>query len=143
MKNSRLLILITLVAITFSACSEKSKTEAQKAGDQIEETANAIGKDFEAQKNQFIAKAENEIEAINIKIDKLDKKLKEGSNDVKAETKKAMEKLKEQKEKLNNDLSDLEDATKENWEQLTAGIEDGFQDLKRGYNSLLEDMKAS
>lgn len=48
--------MITLVALTFAACSEKSKTEAEKAGDQIENTAKAIGNDFNEKRISLLRK---------------------------------------------------------------------------------------
>ena len=96
-----------------------------------------------AKKDQFIVSAEKEIEEINEKIEKLDKKIEDNSNEVERETKEALQSLKDEKEELHQELSELENASKENWERLTASIEEGFEDLKRGYNSLLEDMKTS
>tara|TARA_R110002124_G_scaffold134129_1_gene296753 strand:- start:4417 stop:4581 length:165 start_codon:yes stop_codon:yes gene_type:complete len=54
-----------------------------------------------------------------------------------------MESLNNQKEELEKDLENLRNSTKENWKTLAANIESGFENLKKGYNNLLDKMKAS
>lgn len=142
MKYFRFITLITLLSLTIAACSEKTKNEAEQVGERIESTTNSIGNDIEESKDQFIANAEDEIEALDKKIEELDKKMANVSDDVQAETKKTMESLNTQKERLEKDLESLKNTTRENWRVLASNIESGFDDLKEGYNNLLDKMKA-
>jgi TolA-binding protein len=142
MKNFRIVTMIALLSLTVSACSEEAKNETEQMRDQIESTTKALGNDIQVSKDKFITNAEDEIEALDKKVAELDQKMGNASDDVQAETQKALDNLNEHKERLERDLDSLKNSTKDNWKILAGNIESGFEDLKVGYNNLLNKKKA-
>jgi len=135
-----LLITILSLATLMVGCSDSSdqKTTAQqfdKVKKETSETAQDM-KDYTfAQKDTFIETMQQQMDAINRDLEKLEARIEKSSDTAKAEAKPKLQALRDQAAKLNQKLGDAKNASESTWSDVKAGFKKGYDELKDGFQS--------
>lgn len=144
MKNTLLpLTLLTLTAFAVgcnpsadNSANENRKTTSEQLDKVKAETKEAAHdmKDYAyAQKAEFVAKMQGQLDAINRDIDQLSAKVEKSSDAVKAEAQPKLQALRDQAAKLNTQLDQAKNATESTWDSVKAGSEKAYDALKDGF----------
>lgn len=80
-------------------------------------------------RNEFIAKAKEELDLLNAKIVDLEAKANEKTGEVRRELKAKISGLRESKEQAERRLEDLRLASKPAWEDVKQGVEHAWKSL--------------
>ena len=136
MKNKTL--LITLLSIgAFAVGCKKEQTTSQQLENVKVETKQAAQdmKDYTfAQKTEFVAAMQSQLDALNKDIDQLAAKIDSSSDAVKAEAKPKLQALRDQAAQLNKQLDDAKNATESTWDSVKAGFTKAYDATKDGIN---------
>jgi len=141
MKNT--LLVITFLAITAFGvgCKPSAEESAKTASEQFDkvqkETKEAAQdmKDYTlAQKAEFVAKMQGQLDEINRDLDQLTAKIEKASDAAKAEAKPKLQALRDQTAKLTKQLEEAKNATESTWDDVKAGFKKGYGELKDGFN---------
>jgi chromosome segregation ATPase len=140
MKNKTLTITLLSIAAFAVGCN-KEQTKEQTTTQQIEnvktETKQAAQdmKDYTfAQKAEFVAAMQSQLDALNKDIDQLSAKIDSSSDAVKAEAKPKLQALRDQAAQLNKQLDDAKNATESTWDSVKAGFQKAYDATKDGFN---------
>ena len=140
MKNKTLAITLLSIAAFAVGCN-KEQTKEQTTSQQIEnvktETKQAAQdmKDYTfAQKAEFVAAMQGQLDALNKDIDQLAAKIDSSSDAVKAEAKPKLQALRDQATQLNKQLDDAKNATESTWDSVKAGFTKAYDATKDGIN---------
>src|SRR5277367_527475 len=122
MKNR--LLAITFAAVTAFAVgckpAENNNTPAQQM-DQVKAETKADAQDMKdyayAQKAEFVASMQGQLDALNKDIDQLSVKIEKSSDAVKAEAKPKLQKLRDQAAEMNKQLDEARNATESTWDK--------------------------
>jgi chromosome segregation ATPase len=143
----------TLLAITFFATAAFAvgcKPTAEKSADQNrkataeqfdkvkKETKEAAQemKDYAfAQKAEFVAKMQGQLDEINRDLDQLAAKIEKSGDAAKAKAKPKLQALRDQAAKLNQQLDEAKNATESTWGDVKAGFKKGYNELKDGFQA--------
>ena len=134
MKNK--LIAITFLAVTAFAVgckpSEENSTSQQLDKVKTETKADAQAmKDYTfAQKAEFVATMQGQLDALNKDLDALSAKIESSSDAVKAEAKPKLQALRDQAAQMNKQLDEAGNATESTWDSVKAGSEKAYDGLK-------------
>jgi chromosome segregation ATPase len=140
MKN----IAITFLAITAFAvgCKPSADSDQKTTADQLDkvktETKEAAQdmKDYTyAQRAEFVAKMQSQMNDINKDLDALTVKIEKSSDAAKAEAKPKLQALRDQASKLNQQLDKAKDATESGWDDVKSGFKKGYGELKDGFQT--------
>ena len=137
MKKQLISIALLSLAIIVAGC-DKDKTASQQIETLKTETKDAAQdmKDYTfAQKTEFVANMQVQIDAINKDMDELETKIAKSSDAVKAEAKPKLQALREQTAALNKQLDAAKDATESTWDSVKGGFKKAYQSTKDGFNS--------
>jgi ElaB/YqjD/DUF883 family membrane-anchored ribosome-binding protein len=142
MKNR--LLAITFFAVTAFAVgckqSEENSTAQQLDKVKTETKADAQAmKDYSfAQKAEFIADMQVQVDALNKDLDALSAKIERSSDAAKAEAKPKLQALRDEAAKMNKQLDEARSATESTWDSVKAGsrkacaaLKDDFQQARR------------
>jgi chromosome segregation ATPase len=136
MKNKTL--FITLLSITALAVGcEKPQTTSQQIEKVQTETKQAAQdmKDYTfAQKDEFVAAMQVQLDALNKDLDELAAKIDSSSDAVKAEAKPKLQALRDQAAQLNTQLADARNATASTWDSVKTGFNKAYESTKNGFN---------
>jgi chromosome segregation ATPase len=140
-------LAITFVAVTAFAvgckpsadnpATDPPQTTAQQFDKVKKETKEAAQdmKDYAyAQKAEFVAKMQGQLDEINRDLDQLAAKVDKSSDAAKAEAKPKLQTLRDQAAKLNTQLDGAKNATESTWSDVKAGFKKGYSELKDGFN---------
>lgn len=135
-------LAITAFAVGCSPPPERSATDAREATaeqfDKVKkETKEATQemKDYAyAQKAEFVAKMQAQLDEINRDLDQLAAKTANSSDAAKAEAEPKIQALRDQTAKLNRQLDEAKGATESTWKDVEAGFRQGYSDLKDGFH---------
>jgi ElaB/YqjD/DUF883 family membrane-anchored ribosome-binding protein len=134
MKNRLLAITVLTVTAFAVGCkpSEENSTSQQLDKVKTETKADAQQmKEFAfAQKADFVAKMQGQLDALNKDLDQLSAKIESSSDAVKAEAKPKLQALRDQAALLNKQLDDARNATESTWDTVKAGTEKAYDALK-------------
>jgi len=134
MKNTLLVFTCGIAALaigcnqepTTSQQLEKVKTETQTAAQDM--------KDYTfAQKADFVATMQGQLDTLNKDLEQLSAKVEKGSDTAKAEAKPKLQALRDQAARLNSQLDDARNATDSTWDSAKAGFKKGYGDFKDGF----------
>ena len=140
-------VAIAMLAITAFAVG--CKPAAEPAGDQgrkataeqfdkvKQETKEATQemKDYAyAQKAEFVATMQGQLDVINRDLDQLADRIEKSSDAAKAEAKPKLQALRDQAAKLTKQLDAARNATESTWGDIKAGFQKGYSELKDGFN---------
>jgi ABC-type transporter Mla subunit MlaD len=135
MKNQTLAITFLSIA-AFAAGCDKEPTTSQQLDKVKTETAAAAQemKDYTyAQKTEFVAKMQGQLDALNKELDQLSAKIEKSSDAAKAEAKPKLQALRDQTAGLNKQLDNVRNATESTWDSVKATTQKAFDSLKDGF----------
>ena len=133
----KILVVTFLSVVAFTVGCDKTETTSQQLDKVQEKTADAAQemKDYTfAQKAEFTAKMQSQLEAINKDLDQLAVKIEKSSASAKAEARPKLQALREQAEQLGRQLDEARNATESTWESVKAGSKKAYNELKDGFN---------
>jgi chromosome segregation ATPase len=136
MKNKTLVITFLSIA-AFAVGCEKQQSTTQQMETVKTETKQAAQdmKDYTfAQKAEFVAAMQVQLDALNKDIDQLSAKIDSSSDAVKAEAKPKLQALRDQAAQLNKQLDDAKNATESTWDSVKAGFAKAYDATKDGFN---------
>jgi len=136
MKNKTLVVTLLSIA-TFAMGCDKPQTTSQQM-DQVKTETKQAAQDMKdytfAQKTEFVAAMQLQLDALNKDLDQLAVKIDSSSDAVKAEAKPKLQALREQAAQLNKQLDDAKNATETTWDSVKAGCAKGYEATKDGFN---------
>jgi chromosome segregation ATPase len=135
MKDILLIFTCFAIAVLAVACNQEPTTSQQLEKVKTEtQTAAQNMKDYTfAQKADFVATMQGQLDALNKDLDQLSAKVEKGSDTAKAEAKPKLQALRDQAARLNSQLDDARNATEPTWERVKAGFQKGYGDFKDGF----------
>ena len=136
MKNITWAITVLSIA-AFAVGCEKQQTTSQQLETVKTETKQAAQdmKDYTyAQKAEFVAAMQVQLDALNKDLDQLAAKIDSSSDAVKAEAKPKLQALRDQAAQLNKQLDDAKNATESTWDSVKAGCSKAYDATKDGFN---------
>jgi len=135
MKHKTLAIAFLSVA-GFSVGCNKEDTNSQQLGKvqaKTEEAAHEM-KDYTfAQKGEFTAKMQSQLNALNHDLDQLGARIEKSSDAVKAEAKPKFQALSDQTAGLNKQLEEVKNATESTWDSVKSGFKKAYESSKDGF----------
>ena len=137
MKNKTSVITFLFIA-AFAAGCDKPQTASQQLETVKAETKQAAQdmKDYTfAQKAEFVAAMQVQLDALNKDLDQLSAKIDSSSDAVKAEAKPKLQALRDQSAQLNQQLDEARNATDSTWDSVKSGCSKSYQATKDGFNS--------
>jgi len=136
MKNKTLVITFLSIA-AFAVGCKKEQTTSQQIENVKTETKQAAQdmKDYTfAQKAEFVAAMQVQLDALNKDLDQLAAKIESSSDAVKAEAKPKLQALRDQAAQLNKQLDDAKNATESTWDSVKSGFQKAYDATKDGFN---------
>ena len=136
MKNKTFVITLLSIAAFAVGCN-KQQTTSQQMETVKTETKQAAQdmKDYTfAQKAEFVAAMQVQLDALNKDIDQLSAKIDSSSDAVKAEAKPKLQALRDQAAQLNKQLDDAKNATESTWDSVKSGFQKAYDATKDGFN---------
>jgi chromosome segregation ATPase len=137
MKNKTLILTVLSIAVIAVGCNQE-KTTSERIDTLKAETKEAAQdmKDYTyAQKADFTAAMQKQLNAINADLDALSARIEKSTDAVKAEAKPKLQALRDEAAKLNAQLDSAKDATESTWDSVKAGSKKAFESFKDGVNS--------
>lgn len=134
--KSKPLVITFLSIVAFAVGCNKEPTASQQIDKVKTETAAAAQdmKDYSfAQKTEFVAKMQGQLDALNKDLDQLSAKIESSSDAVKAEAKPKLQALRDQAAGLNKQLDNVRNATESTWDSVKAASQKAFDSLKDGF----------
>ena len=136
-KIKSLAVLSLAVAALVAGCNKESEPSANQQLEKVKtETAVAARdmKDFTyAQKTEFVAQMQAQIDTLNHDLDQLAAKIEKSSDAVKAEAKPKLDALREQAAQLNKQMEDAKGASESTWDSVKAGTQKAYDSFKDGF----------
>jgi len=136
MKNKTLAIAVLSIA-AFAVGCDKEQTTSQQI-DKVQTETKAAAQDMKdytfAQKAEFVAQMQSQLDALNKDLDQLSAKIDSSSDAVKAEAKPKLQALRDQVAQLNKQLDAAKDATESTWDSVKSGFQKAYQSTKDGFN---------
>ena len=138
MKNTLLAITFLAVAAFAAGCnrSDDGSTTTQqldKAKTETKADAQAM-KDYAfAQKAEFVADMQGQLDALNKDLDQLSAKIDKSSDAVKADAKPKLQALHDQAAQMNKQLDEARNATESTWDSVKAGSRKTWDAMKNDF----------
>ena len=136
MKNKTLAITFLSLAAFAMGC-DKEQTTSQQI-DKVQTETKAAAQDMKdytfAQKAEFVAQMQSQLDALNKDLDQLSAKIDSSSDAVKAEAKPKLQALRDQAAKLNAQLDEAKNATESTWDSVKATSVKAYNEMKDGFN---------
>jgi chromosome segregation ATPase len=138
MKNTPLAITfltITAFAVGCKPADENSTPQQQLDKVKTETKADAQEmKDYAfAQKAEFVAKMQGQLDALNRDIDKLSAKIENSSDAVKADAKPKLQALRDHAAQMNKQLDEAKNATESTWDSIKATSAKAYDALQSDF----------
>jgi chromosome segregation ATPase len=138
MKNKTLAVTVLSIAAFAVGCNKEAasppvseqvetvKTETKQAAQDM--------KDYTfAQKAEFVAAMQVQLDALNKDLDQLAAKIESSSDAVKAEAKPKLQALRDQTAQLNKQLEEARNATESTWDSVKGGFKKAYEASKEGF----------
>lgn len=138
--NRLLLAFLLGSLLAVSACSKKEEDRPPSkvsTEDVKKETKEAIGTamDYAKQeRDEFVGKAQKELDEINPKMEELKKKAQEATGEAKVKLDEQIKRLQQEQKAAAEKLDKLKSATGEAWKDLKAGVQAAIDHLKQSTN---------
>ena len=143
MKNRLLFITFLGAAALVTSCdrpetsSRDSLETTTKQLDKARENTKAAVQDMKdyayAQKSEFLAKMQGQLDEINRELDQLATKVEKSGDAAKAEAEPKIKALRDQLASLTKQLDDAKNANESAWTEVKAGFNKGYNELKEGF----------
>src|SRR5690242_10094206 len=135
MKQKPLFIGLLCAAVLATGCNKQ-----QTASEQLEQaktdtkTAAQDMKSYTfAQKGEFVAKMQGQLDALNRDFEQISAKIESSSEEVKAKARPELQGLRDQTAQMNKQLENVRNATESTWESVKAASQKSFDSLKNGF----------
>jgi capsule polysaccharide export protein KpsE/RkpR len=135
MKNKTLFITFLSIAAFAGGC-DKEPTASQQIEKVKTETKDAVQdmKDYTfAQKAEFTANMQTQLNTINADLDQLQAKIDKSSDAVKAQAQPKVQALRDQSAILKKQLDDAGNATESTWDSVKSSTQKAYDSLKNGF----------
>ena len=135
--NRLLLAFLLGSLLAVSACGKKEEGRPPSkvsAEDVKKETKEAIGTAMEytkQERDEFVSKAQKELDELNPKIEEIKKKAQEATGEAKAKLDEQIKRLQQEQKAAAEKLEELKFATGEAWKDLKAGVQAAIDHLKQ------------
>jgi chromosome segregation ATPase len=137
MKNNLLAVTFFGIAVFAVGCKPTDDSSTSKELDKVKAETKADAqamKDYTyAQKAEFVATMQGQLDALNKDIDTLSAKIDSSSDAVKADAKPKLQALRDEAAGLNRQLDEAKNATESTWESVKAGTEKAYNGLKTDF----------
>jgi len=136
MNNKTWVITLLSIAVVAVGCDKRQTTSQQidKVKTETKQAAQDM-KDYTfAQKAEFVAAMQVQLDALNKDLDQLAAKIDSSSDAIKAEAKPKLQALRDQAAQLNKQLDDAKNATESTWDSVKAGCSKAYEATKDGFN---------
>jgi ElaB/YqjD/DUF883 family membrane-anchored ribosome-binding protein len=134
MKHRLLAVTFLAVAAFAVGCKPSEDNSAAQQLDKVKAETKADAKDMKdytfAQKADFVAKMQRQVDALNKDIDALSAKIEKSSDTVKADAKPKLQALRDEAAKMSKQLDDARGATESTWDSVKAGSQKAWDSLK-------------
>jgi ABC-type transporter Mla subunit MlaD len=135
MKSKSLAITFLSVVVFAVGCNKEPSAGEQIDKAKAETTVAAQDmKDYTfAQKTDFVAKMQGQLDALNKDLDQLSAKIEASSDAVKTDAKPKLQALRDQSAQLTRQLDNVRNATESTWDSVKATSQKAFDSLKDGF----------
>ena len=138
MKNTLLAVTVCAVTVIAVGCKpaddQTSAQQLEKLKSETKADAQAM-KDYTfAQKAEFVAAMQGQLDALNKDLDTLSAKIDSSSDAVKADAKPKLQALRDQTVEMNKQLDAAKNATESTWDSVKASTQKAWDGLKDGFN---------
>jgi chromosome segregation ATPase len=136
MNNKTWVITLLSIAVVAVGCDKRQTTSQQieKVKTETKQAAHDM-KDYTfAQKAEFVAAMQVQLDALNKDLDQLAAKIDSSSDAIKAEAKPKLQALRDQAAQLNKQLDDAKNATESTWDSVKTGCSKAYEATKDGFN---------
>jgi DNA anti-recombination protein RmuC len=137
------IVFFALTAFTVGCkpSAEKSADDSRRTTaeqfDRVKKESKDAAKDIKdyayAQKGDFVATMQAQLDEINQDLDRLAAKIEASNDAAKAEAKPKLQRLRDQTAKLGRHLDEAKNATESTWEDVKEGFKKGYSELKDGF----------
>ena len=136
MKSTWLPITFFTIAAFAAGCKPSDDNSTSQQLDKVKTETKADAQDMKdyayAQRADFVATMQGQLDALNKDIDALSAKIESSSDAVKADAKPKLQALRDEASGLNKQLDEAKNATESTWDSVKAGT-------KKAYNGLKDD----
>ena len=136
MKNKSLIITFLSIAAIAVGCNKDQSTSQQM--DKVQTETKQAAQDMKdytfAQKAEFVASMQVQLDALNKDLDLLAAKIDSSSDAIKAGAKPKLQALRDQAAQLNKQLDDAKNATESTWDSVKTGCSKAYEATKDGFN---------
>jgi hypothetical protein len=137
MKNT-LLAVTFLAVIAFAAgCKPSEDNSAAQQLDKVKTETKADAQEMKdyafAQKAEFVAQMQGQLDALNKDLDALSAKIEKSSDAVKADAKPKLQALRDDAAKMNKQLDEARGATESTWDSVKASSQKAWDGLKNDF----------
>jgi chromosome segregation ATPase len=137
MKNTFLVITFAATAVFAAGCKPAEEQSTAQQLDKVKTETKADAqqmKDYAfAQKAEFVAKMQGQLDALKKDTETLSAKIESSSDAVKADAKPKLQALRDQADGLNKQLDEAKNATESTWDSVKAGSEKAYDALKADF----------
>lgn len=137
MKHTKLTIaLLAFAAITVGCKPAEEKAtsgQIEKLTQETNEAAQDIKDYTYAQKAEFVANMQGQLDVLKRDLDQLSTRIESASDAVKAEAKPKLQALRDQAAQLNKQLDGVRGATESTWDSVKVTSQKAFDSLKDGF----------
>jgi cytochrome c556 len=135
MKHKDLLITLLASAAFVVGCNQEPTTSEQldKAKADTKQAARDMKDYAYAQKSEFVAAMQGQLDALNRDLDQLSAKVEKSSDTVKAEAKPKLQASRDQQAQLNKQLDDVKNASEFTWDSVKDGFKKAYEKSKEGF----------
>jgi hypothetical protein len=137
MKNTLLAVTFLAVAAFAAGCKPSEDTSTAQQLDKVKTETKADAQELKdytfAQKADFVAKMQRQVDALNKDLDDLSAKIEKSSDAVKADAKPKLQALRDEAAKMNKQLDDARNATDSTWDSVKASSQKAWDGLKNDF----------
>lgn len=134
MKNTSLAITFLTITAFAVGCKPADENSTSQQLDKVKSESKADAQEMKdyafAQKADFVAKMQGQVDALNKDIDTLSAKIETSSDAVKAEAKPKLQALRDDAAQLNKQLDAAKSATESTWDSVKASSAKAFNAMK-------------
>jgi chromosome segregation ATPase len=142
MKHKHLVITFLSVAAFTTGCKPSEEKSTSQQLEKVKSETQAAAQDMKeytfAQKAEFVAKMQGQLDALNKELDQLSAKIESSSESVKTEAKPKLQALRNEVTQLTKQLDNVRNANESTWESVKATSEKAFASLKDGFQKSRE-----
>jgi chromosome segregation ATPase len=137
MKNTFLVVTFAAITVFAVGCKPAEEQSTAQQLDKVKTETKADAQEMKeyafAQKAEFVAKMQGQLDALKKDTEALSAKIESSSEAVKADAKPKLQALRDQAAGLNKQLDEARNATESTWDSVKAGSEKAYDALKTDF----------